>query len=88
MKIQLLVTRWSPACERAACLWREVADARGFALEIVDVETADGRVLAERLNLATVPTLVIDDRPVATGVQSKEEARALVDAIFGQAARE
>lgn len=82
--MQLLVARWSPACERAQELWREVADARGIALEVVDIETAAGLELVERLHLATVPMLLIGGLPAAVGVQSKEEAHSLIDAAFGK----
>jgi glutaredoxin len=84
MTMQLLVARWSSACDRAQETWREVATARGIALDIVDIETAAGLALAERLNLATVPVLLIDGRPAAVGVQSKEEAHRLIDAALGQ----
>jgi hypothetical protein len=44
----------------------------------VNMDRPEGRKLAERLQLQTIPALVVDGVLVAIGVQSAEEARALV----------
>jgi thioredoxin-like negative regulator of GroEL len=84
MTMQLLVAQWSSACKRAEDMWRQVAEARGLVLEVVDIESAPGRELTRRLQLATIPVLLIDGRPVAVGVQSEAEAQAIMDAAQGE----
>ena len=42
-----------------------------------------GREIAERLKLKTIPAVVVDGDLVAIGVQSREEARELVDMLSG-----
>ena len=45
---------------------------------VVNLDRPDGRALAERLQIKTIPALVADDVLVAIGVQTLEEARALI----------
>ena len=78
MKVQLLVSESSVPCHHAEKVWRQVASERALDFSVVDLAGPEGRTLAERLRLRTIPALVIDGRLIAIGVQSPEEARALV----------
>jgi thioredoxin-like negative regulator of GroEL len=80
MKVQLLVADWSPACGRAQQVWQTVAQERQFELTVVDVDQPEGQATMQRLQLQTIPALLIDGQLVAIGVQSWEAALAIVDA--------
>jgi thioredoxin-like negative regulator of GroEL len=83
MKLELLVADWSPSCRRAEAVWRQIAQERGIEVQIVDVDQPQGQALMQRLQLKTIPALLIDGQLVAIGVQSEESARALIDATGG-----
>jgi thioredoxin-like negative regulator of GroEL len=83
MKVELLIADWSPSCRRAEAVWRQIAQERGIEVQIVDVDQPQGQALMQRLQLKTIPALLIDGQLVAIGVQSEESARALIDATAG-----
>lgn len=78
MKVQLLVSESCVPCDQAEKVWREVAAERELDFSVVDLAAPEGKALADRLRLRTIPALVVDGALVAIGVQSAEEARALV----------
>jgi hypothetical protein len=59
-------------------IWRQVADERALDFSVINLADPEGRRLADDLQLRTIPAVVIDDVLVAIGVQSLEEARALI----------
>ncbi len=79
MKVELLVAGWSPSCRRAEAVWRQVAHERAIDFEVVDVDQPQGQALMQRLQLKTIPALLIDGQLVAIGVQSEQAARAILD---------
>jgi thiol-disulfide isomerase/thioredoxin len=80
MKIQLLVSDWSPPCRRAEKLWRAVAEEADVDLEVLNVTEPTGAEIMKRLQLKTIPALLIDANLVAVGVQSRTEANRIVAA--------
>jgi len=78
MKVQLLVSDACDPCDQAEKVWRGVAAELELDFSVVNLDRPEGRQLAERLQLQTIPALVVDGVLVAIGVQSTEEARALV----------
>ena len=78
MKIQLLVSESCVPCDQAEMVWRNVARERDLDFSVVDLAEPEGQRLATLLQLKTIPALVVDGVLVAIGVQSPEEARALV----------
>jgi glutaredoxin len=78
MKIELVVSGVCPFCLEAEKVWREVTANRGFEFAVVDIVQPEGAELAQRLKLQTVPALLIDGTLRAVGVQSLEEALALI----------
>lgn len=79
MKVELLVADWSPSCRRAEAVWRQVAEQGGVDFEVVDVDQPRGQALMQRLQLKTIPALLIDGQLVAIGVQNEQTARAIID---------
>ncbi len=78
MKIELLVSEWCPTCPAAERVWREVAAERDIELALVDLAQFEGRELARRLGIRTIPAVVLDGVLAAVGVQSLAEARQTV----------
>lgn len=78
MKIRLVVSGTCPFCLEAEKVWREAAAGQGLEFAVIDIAQPEGEALARRLKLQTVPALVIDGVLRAVGVQSPEEARALL----------
>lgn len=80
MKVELLVSEWCPTCPQAEQVWRAVAAERDFDLAVIDLAQPEGRELARRLRIRTIPALVIDGELKAVGVQSVSEAHRMVAA--------
>lgn len=78
MLVQLLVSEWCHTCPAAEKVWRDVADERAFDFAVVDVMQPEGREIVARLRVRSVPSIVIDGTLRAVGVQTPDEARALV----------
>jgi len=78
MKVELLVSEWCPTCPAAEQVWRSVLEERDFQLAVVDAAQPEGRDLVARLRLRSVPSVVVDGELKAVGVQTPDEARALV----------
>lgn len=78
MKVQLLVSDSCAPCDQAEEIWRGVAAERDLDFSLLDIAGPEGQALADRLQLKTIPALVVDGVLVAIGVQSPDEARALV----------
>ena len=72
MKVALLVSDACAPCVQAERVWHEVAAECALVFTVVNLDRPDGRALAERLQIKTIPALVV------IGVQTLEEARALI----------
>lgn len=81
MRVQLLVCAGSAPCERAERVWRELAADGDFELDVIDLRTPAGEAIEARLQLTAIPAVVIDGHLAGVGVQSPEEARALIRGI-------
>ena len=80
MKVELLVSEWCPTCPQAERVWRQVADERNIEFSVLDMAQPEGRALAHRLRLKTIPAVAVDGTLMAVGVPSLEEARRMVAA--------
>jgi glutaredoxin len=80
MKVELLVSEWCPTCPQAEQVWSTVSQEKDIAFAVLDLAQPEGRELAHRLRLKTIPAVVVDGKLVAVGVQSLGEARQLVAA--------
>ena len=78
MKVQLLVSDACDPCDQAEKVWRSVVAERELDFSVVSLDQPEGRRLADRLQLNTIPAVIVDGMLVAIGVQNADEARALV----------
>lgn len=86
MKVELLVSDWCPTCPQAEAVWRQAAEEKNFDFAVVDMAQPEGRALAHRLGIRTIPAVVIDGVLTGVGVQPLAEVRALVAAAPAKAA--
>ena len=78
MKVQLVVSEACEPCDQALAIWLGVAGELALDFSVVNLAGPEGRALADRLRIRTIPALVVDGVLTAIGVQSPEEARSLV----------
>jgi len=78
MKVQLLVSESCVPCDQAEMIWRQVAEESALEFSVVNLTDPEGRQLADQLELKTIPAVIIDGVLMAIGVQSLDEARALI----------
>jgi glutaredoxin len=78
MKVELLVSEWCTPCRGAEAVWRDVAQTKDFAFEVLDVGQPEGRAVVARLGIRTVPATVIDGTLKHIGVPTAAQAREFV----------
>jgi hypothetical protein len=64
---------------KAIALWRSICDDQNQALSVIDVDSLMGRRIKDRLGLKALPAVLFDDRLVAVGVQSMDQALELLN---------
>lgn len=79
MKVELLVSEWCPTCPAAERVWRAVAGEREVEFAVYDAAQPEGRAMAQRLRIRTIPAVAVDGVLKGVGVQSLEEARQMVE---------
>ncbi|HEY9198527.1 MAG TPA: thioredoxin family protein [Gammaproteobacteria bacterium] len=84
MQVQLLIAAWCSSCARAHEIWERICTRHGLTLEILDLETPAGEAVAVRHHLKIMPAVLIDDHPRAIGVQSEDEAEAVLKSALGK----
>lgn len=77
-KVTLLTTKSCPVCPSAKRLWAEVKKEHSFEYEEVDALSPEGQKLVERYGIMSVPTTLVNGRPMFTGVPDKKKAEAAV----------
>lgn len=80
MKVELLVSEWCPTCPQAEKVWRQVAEERDVEFAVLDMMQPEGRALAQRLRIRTIPAVAVDGALAAVGVPSLAEAHKMVAA--------
>jgi hypothetical protein len=87
MKVQLLVSEWCAPCRGAEEVWRQAAERKEFAFEVLDVGQPEGRAIVARHSIKTVPASVVDDTLRHVGVPPLAHALELVAAAPDRVAR-
>ncbi|MGM0553526.1 MAG: thioredoxin family protein [Pseudomonadota bacterium] len=78
MKVELLVSEWCASCHDAERVWREVAEDRAIDFAVVDMGQPEGRALASRLRIRSIPAVIIDGELKHIGLLGKAAALDLV----------
>ena len=77
-RVELLVSEWCTTCHQAEQVWQRVAGERAIDFAVVDMGQPEGREMARRLRIRSVPATVIDGELAGVGVHSREQALALI----------
>jgi glutaredoxin len=88
MRVQLLIAAWCSSCARARDIWERICMRHGLTLEILDLDTPEGEAISVRHNLKIMPAVLIDDHPRAVGVQTEEEAEAVLASVLSKSDRD
>ncbi len=78
MKVELLVSEWCASCHDAERVWRAVAEDKAIDFAVVDMGQPEGRALASRLRIRSIPAVVIDGELKHIGLLGKPAATELV----------
>ena len=73
-KVILLYASWCHNCPKAEKIWRDLKEEHDFEYEEVDVESEEGKKIAQEYSVMAVPTTVIDGEVAFIGIPSKDEA--------------
>ena len=79
MLLQLIILENKASSEGGQDVWREVCQARGMELEIIDANGSEGKKLADALALSTFPALIIDGEIKVIGIPDKQMAGKVLD---------
>lgn len=78
MKVELLVSEWCASCHDAERIWRQVAEDKQIEFAVVDMGQPEGRELATRLRIRSIPAVVIDGELKHIGLLDHSAATELV----------
>lgn len=74
-KVSVIYATWCPSCPATKSFWKKLQSDFPFQYEEIDIDSAQGRELAERHNIKSVPTTLINGRSYFVG--TPEKARAI-----------
>ncbi len=77
-KVKLIYASWCPSCPAAKSFWNRLRQEVPFNYEEIDIDSPRGKELAERYNIKSVPTSLVNDRPYFVGVPEKQRAMTLL----------
>lgn len=80
MKVELLVSEWCASCHDAERIWRQVAEDKQIEFAVVDMGQPEGRELATRLRIRSIPAVVIEGELKHIGLLDRSAATELVAA--------
>lgn len=73
-KVSVIYAQWCPSCPATKSFWKKLRNDIPFQYEEIDIETDRGREIAERHNIKTVPTTLINGRTYFVGTPEKSRA--------------
>lgn len=77
-KVSLIYANWCPGCPAAKSFWTRLRQEVPFTYEEIDIDSERGKELAERYNIRSVPTSLVNGRPYFVGVPEKQRALSLI----------
>lgn len=80
MKVELVVSEWCQTCHQAEKIWRGIAEKKAIDFAVVDMGQPEGRELATRLRIRSIPAIVIEGELAQIGVHPATECLTLVEA--------
>lgn len=77
-KVSLIYASWCPSCPAAKSFWNRLRGEIPFSYEEIDIESVRGKEMAQRYNIRSVPTSLVNGRPYFVGVPEKQRAISLL----------
>ncbi len=78
MNIQLIISGQAKQSQATERVWRTICEDMGLSLQIINSENETGRSLAKKLNLRTLPALIVDGRVIAVGQPDTISAKKIL----------
>lgn len=77
-KVQIVYTKHCMYCPPTKALFKELKQKHKFDYEEIDAASEEGQKLAQKFDIMSVPTVIIDDKVAFVGLPPKEKAEAAV----------
>ena len=77
-RVTLIYAHWCPSCPAAKSFWQRLRQEVSFSYEEIDIDSPRGKELAERYNIRSVPTSLVNNRPYFVGVPERQRALSLL----------
>jgi glutaredoxin len=77
-EVVIATSQWCKTCPQAIRQWTALSRQLGFAVREVDVGSPEGREMAVRLYIRSVPSTIIDNQVVHVGVIDRATALDLL----------
>ncbi len=74
LEVIVATSEWCQTCPTTVRQWRSLTKTYDFGVRELDVGTLEGRELAVKLYIRSVPTTIIGDQVIHVGVISQPEA--------------
>jgi thiol-disulfide isomerase/thioredoxin len=78
VKVTLVHAKWCHFCPTARKTWQKLNDEYDFEYKEVDIDSPEGKELAEKFKIRSIPTTIIDDKIVFVGVPDEDQASKVV----------
>lgn len=79
VKVTLVHSELCHFCPTAKKVWRDLKEQCDFEYEEVDLGSPEGKELAKKFNIRSIPTTIIDNKVAFVGVPDKEKASNVCD---------
>ncbi|OLZ11937.1 glutaredoxin family protein [Sulfobacillus thermosulfidooxidans] len=77
-EVVVATSPWCHTCPATIRQWKDLANQYGFTVREVDVGTLEGRELAVKLYIRSVPSTIINNQVVHVGVIDRQTALDLL----------
>ncbi len=81
VEVLVATSAWCPTCPAAVQQWRDLANIYALTVREVDVGTREGRELALRLYIRSVPCAIINQQVVHVGTVDRKTAAELLQQL-------
>lgn len=79
LEVIVATSQWCQTCPATVRQWQSLTRTYNFHVRELDVGTLEGRELAVKLYIRSVPSTIIGDQVVHVGVISQEDAILILD---------
>ncbi|MHB1604833.1 MAG: glutaredoxin family protein [Leptospirales bacterium] len=74
VKVSVIYATWCPSCPATKSFWKKLKNEIPFEYEEIDIDSDQGRELALRHKIKSVPTTLVNGRSYFVGIPEKSRA--------------